>query len=312
MIQYFYFSLIILTVVVLESVISSKLRTISYTAEGTWDKATEDECSHFLCSPKRETWRSADPKYKFYNATTGCAALHSRNISQIHFHGDSYMRQIYSAMLITLLGDYQYGSIRDPVSFPKCSYRQQFHEKTCGLKELNHYGWICNRTILLDPLLNGIDGLHGCNKGIVKLWSFGNHKIGPGRYGVNDANAYSNLFQKSICPVIRDAATNGIFDGTYEKSCQIFWISTHYRIVGWFDDEKEPLVHEFNRGMREFFDNRKCGPINYIDVYNMTLGLRNKTENVELSYDRVHWGMEVNLLKAQIILNAILGQEFNL
>jgi hypothetical protein len=38
------------------------------------------------------------------------------------------------------------------------------------------------------------------------------------------------------------------------------------------------------------------------------LGLKNKTENVELSYDRVHWGMEVNLVKAQILLNVLINQ----
>eukprot|EP01033_Poteriospumella_lacustris_P006438 gene6438-4633_t len=43
----------------------------------------------------------------------------------------------------------------------------------------------------------------------------------------------------------------------------------------------------------------------------MTLGLKNKTENVDLSYDRVHWGMEVNLIKAQIVLNAILSSNGN-
>jgi len=59
--------------------------------------------------------------------------------------------------------------------------------------------------------------------------------------------------------------------------------------------------------MRAFFDSHHCGPINYIDVYNMTLGLQNRTEAVDMSYDRVHWGMEVNLVKAQIILNALLN-----
>lgn len=293
------------------SSLSSPFKTISYTSEGTWSNATEAECAHYLCSPKRETWRSSDPHFRFYNATTGCEALLSRNITQIHFHGDSYMRQIYSAMLITLLGDYQYGSIRDSKAHPQCSYHRQFHEKSCGLKELNHVGWICDKKILLDPLLNGFDNLNECKPGYVKVWSFGNHKLGPGRFGVNDPKAYSNLFERSICPQVKDAASNGRFDGTHSKACQVFWVSTHYRIIGWFDDEKEQNVLDFNNGMRNFFDSGHCGPINYVDVYNMTLGLKNKTENVDLSYDRVHWGMEVNLIKAQIVLNAILSSNGN-
>jgi hypothetical protein len=288
--------------------VSSKFRTVSYTSEGTWTNATADQCSHFLCTSKKETWASTNPKFKFYNATTGCEALLKKNITQIHFHGDSYMRQIYSAMLITLLGDYKYGSIRDGKAFPQCAYHMQFNEKTCGLKELNHYGWICDKKILLDPLLNGFDNLRECKPGYVKLWSFGNHKLGPSRFGVNDAKAYSSSFDRSICPQIRDAVARNEFDGFRDKSCQVFWVSTHYRIIGWFDDEKEEVVKNFNTGMRSYFDSGRCGPINYIDVYNMTLGLKDKPENIELSYDRVHWGMEVNLIKAQIVLNAILDQ----
>lgn len=298
-------------VVVLITTVSGKdHKRVSFTSEGSWTNATDDECAHFLCSPKRETWRPTNyPQYRFYNATTGCQALLSKNISQIHFHGDSYMRQIYSAMLITLLGNYQYGSIRDPNASPKCSYHRQFNEKTCGLKELNHEGWICDKKILLDPLLTGIDNVNDCKPGHVKLWSFGNHQLQRGRFGVNDPVAYSSMFDRSVCPSVKQATESGRFDGTHlHNSCSIYWVSTHWRIVGWFDDEKEPIVYHFNRAMRDYFDSGRCGPVNYIDVYNMTYGLRNKTENVDMSYDRVHWGMEVNLVKAQVILNAILSQ----
>lgn len=295
-------------VVLMISIATTAFKTVSHTSIGTWSNATEEECSHFLCSPKKETWRPIDPDFRFYNSTTGCEALLRKNITHIHFNGDSYMRQMYSAMLITLLGDFQYGSIKNHTATPKCSYHRQFHEKTCGLKELNFAGWVCDRKVLLNPMLYGYDNFNECHPGHVKLWSFGNHKLGPARFGINDAKAYSGHYERILCPKVRDAANRKHFDGSYANSCQVFWVSTHYRIVGWFDDEKEPIVHEFNRGMREFFDSGKCGPINYIDVYNMTLGLKNKTENVELSYDRVHWGMEVNLVKAQILLNVLINQ----
>ena len=59
--------------------------------------------------------------------------------------------------------------------------------------------------------------------------------------------------------------------------------------------------------MRSFFDAGECGAVNYIDVYNMTSGLASQlpTEAEKLTYDGVHWGMEINLIKAQIIIHAL-------
>jgi hypothetical protein len=68
-------------------------------------------------------------------------------------------------------------------------------------------------------------------------------------------------------------------------------------------------VKSYNEGMREFFRGGQCGEVNYIDVYNMTasFGEHHKDIASKYSYDMVHWGMEVNLLKAQIILNALVS-----
>ena len=99
-------------------------------------------------------------------------------------------------------------------------------------------------------------------------------------------------------------------------TCSFWWMSTHQRIIGWFDDEKPPIIRHFNEGMRQFFDRGRCGPFNYIDVFNMTDTLvknftldatseENKAKSMSVSYDYVHFGMEVNLLKAQTFLNAI-------
>jgi hypothetical protein len=303
--------LYLLTFSLLSFVPFHAFKTVSYTSQGEWANGTNWECDHFLCSSKREAWRPDDPNFMLFNATTGCQALKERNITEIQFHGDSYMRQIYAAMLITLSGDFQYGSIRDPKASPTCTYHRQFYEKKCGLKELNHYGYTCNRTVLLNPLLTGLDNLNECTGNLIKLWSFGNHKLSRyGRHGVNNATAFQELFNNSICPHIRDASQQGKLHSYHtNETCSIWWISTHWRIIGWFDDEKEPIVYDYNRNMRQFFDDGECGPINYIDVYNMTYARRNKTENSELSYDMVHWGMEINLVKAQIILNAILNTD---
>jgi hypothetical protein len=288
---------------------------VSYTANGTWVPATNTKfCDQFLCVGKNKVFAPTtndESKFKVYNASQACSALLAKGIKRINFHGDSYMRQIYAAVIITLRGDYRYGSIADPIKTPQCEYHKQFNEKNCGVLQLNHLGDACNGKLKLDPLLTGLDNLNECKEqGTVSLWSFGNHKLGPSRWGVNNATAYASVFNKSICPQIKDAKSwwNGTF-GTYETPCSVWWVSTHQRSVGYFLDEKPEVVERYNREMREFFDRGRCGAVNYIDVFNMTSRLvqDHNEESLSLTYDRVHWGMEINLWKAQIIINALLA-----
>ena len=68
-------------------------------------------------------------------------------------------------------------------------------------------------------------------------------------------------------------------------------------------------MRAYNLGMRDYFDRgARCGPVNYVDVYNMTAALAAGThhEAEKMTYDLVHWGIEVNLHKAQIVLDALL------
>lgn len=283
---------------------------VSYSSNGNWSKATdyEDECrNHFLCTGDGYTWKSNYPNYKFYNSTTGCEALLKKGIKNINFRGDSYMRQIYSGLLITLSGDYQFGSISNGTNFPKCSYHAQFYERNCGLRQLNHYGLTCNGKILLDPLLNGLASVGHCKEGLVELWSFGNHKLGSGRYGVNNATAYVKSFEP-VCHQIAQQE-NSMINGNVENHCSVWWISTHARRRAVFPDETPELVKKYNEEMRKHYDSGHCGKTNYIDVYNMTSLLldHHDQESEKLTYDGVHWGMEVNLIKAQLILNAIIN-----
>jgi hypothetical protein len=326
---------------------------IEYSPAGAWEKASDPEklCKdQYLCAEGYLTWQSSNNPTLF-NVDNACDALVDAGIRNIDFHGDSYMRQIYAAVLITLNGNYRNGSIAD-TDFARsngaeqCVYHTQFAEKHCGVRSLNHGPHVCDGRITLDPMLNGVDSLTQCGKqgnGSIVLFSWGNYKVGPhgGRHGVNDPAAYSQFFEDSgLCPAVRErdemlankrgkkeASAGAGFDEeeasgrkrgrslkgkpkSDRSSCGMYWISTHYRLVAHFPDEAEHQVKSYNEGMRNFFTSGKCGDINYIDVYNMTaaLGQHHKEIAPHLSYDKVHWGMEVNLQKAQIIINALVSE----
>lgn len=317
------------------SIASARGKLVFFTATGTWEYPESSQmnpfhqhnCKHFMCTPSNLTWiPSPNLAIKTYNSTTGCAALLRKGVKHIYFHGDSYMRQIYAALLITLKGDYKYGSIGNSSSSPECAYQRQFFEKRCGTRQLNHYGKVCDDKIILDPFLIGFNDLTPCARdtGSVVLWSFGNYKLSRyGRNGVNNSTMYSAHFMNSICGKIKSHQTHQSPVSSIKQpmnrhsevisnhtKCSIWWISTHYRMKAYFDDEKPQLVREYNEGMRRFFeDSSLCGRVNYIDVYNMTrsIGVNHKQEAEKMTYDGVHWGMELNLIKAQIVLNALLA-----
>ena len=158
-----------------------------------------------------------------------------------------------------------------------------------------------------------------CTKGDVFLWSEGNHRVnsyGSNRFGINNASAYAEHY-------LNDSYKNSWRDGkkphplcpqVEEKYsiCPTYWISTHARITAKYVDEKEERIDSFNREMRTFMESKKCGPMGYLDVYNMTRSLVHDfpDDAKHMSFDGVHWGMEINLVKAQIFLNQIREDSF--
>jgi hypothetical protein len=89
---------------------------------------------------------------------------------------------------------------------------------------------------------------------------------------------------------------------------QVYWVSTHARIVAYFADEQPDVIRSFNHNMMDYVSTY-CKHIGVIDVYNMTEHLIEtdlKNANM-MTYDKVHWGRGVNLIKSHIILNTLLA-----
>jgi hypothetical protein len=88
-------------------------------------------------------------------------------------------------------------------------------------------------------------------------------------------------------------------------------MSTHTRLrESGSRDESYAAIEHYNLAMRQFFESGECAAqVGYIDVYNMTASLvhQHYEDGNLLTYDGLHWGMTVNLIKAQILLNAILS-----
>jgi hypothetical protein len=270
--------------------------------------SNESICNRYMCSPSNLTFLP-DYANTLFDMKSGCKALIDKNISTILFYGDSFMRQIYAGMLITLNGDYEGGSLANLTLTPQCAGMSQFNEKSCGTRSLNHEGRVCDGKVHLDPILSGLGELTTVSHpGSVALWSVGNYKTTrSGRHGVNNATAYQELFETDICQKLN--ARNSSRNTTANRQDgEIYWISTHFRVRAIFGDETDEIIRDYNLNMRKYFDEGlRCGDVNYIDVYNVTanLVLNHREQAVKMTYDQVHWGYQLNLWKAQIILNAI-------
>lgn len=240
---------------------------------------------------------------KRFDSKEACALLERSGIKSLHFIGDSYVRQVYAATLLTVTGDYELGA----VSSSSCAGEAQFEDRHCRqftVKEKT----ACDGKISFH-LVQGIDydgqcQNNYCDPNTLVIWSGGAHGIGANketRYGVNNAFAY---YTRRIRP-----------SELCKSPQRTLWLSTHARATlpnqYFFEDEIHEYVEKFANDLQKYLALDECQNFHYVDVYNMTdslVSMYNRTElrDLKVTYDGVHYGRTVNLLKVQIILNYIL------
>ena len=283
-----------------------------------WIDADIDYCNKtYLCTKSLKTWQSDYPNSTQiipWNNTAGCDIILSRGINRVMFFGDSYMRHIYIAMLLTLSNNYRNAALSRPIE--NCEYSKQFDEKECR-SILKLSSTVCNSKLRLQ-YSSDIPNSNICVPSQLSFWSVGNHPVDYNyntRHGVNNATAYSNKFKHiELCKTLvrkHTTTTNSNVQPTdIHSQCLLFWVSTHARFKG-ANDERKEVIKAYNEGMRAFFaDPAHCGSVRYIDVFNMTASLlRDMYEDAKLlTHDGAHWSIEVNVIKAQILLDSIQSQ----
>jgi len=268
-----------------------------------WRNSSDLEKSLRLSLAENITWSL--PRI-FTNHDT-CGLFNAMGKKRVYFVGDSFMRQIYSAMLLTTTGDFEHGAIKEK----ECSGEEQFADSNCR-KYLEHKRSICNDSVTFhfvstvsdSGYFTGKCSQDMCRSGSLIIWSEGSHPVfldRMSRYGVYDPLAYyfRRILPSEICS---------------QKLSNVFWISAHARptLPGKYNvvDEVPSRVKQFNLDMRSYISRNECWNLNYINVYNMTESLIDRflghnLKDFGLTYDGVHYGMYVNLIKAQIILNSL-------
>lgn len=241
-----------------------------------------------ICTPSYRRWSINSTVYFEDDA---CDILTRRGIKRIWMMGDSYMRHMYIAFIMTITGNYRDGPLIR--SDKTCDYHMLFNEKRCSSTMLQKVKSVCDGQItLLSSMLPDKREI-----GDLIFMSEGNHILHNRFDTINNASAYSSHYLSS---------TNSLCSNSGPPSITI-WISTHARIASTNKFETSARVKLYNEQMKDFVLSGRCGPIQYIDVYNMTNDLKtnHRDDALRMTYDKAHWGMEVNLAKAQMILTEI-------
>ena len=253
-----------------------------------------------LCSPSKRTW--GDSSF-FKNQSAACSKFAEAGVKSLAFAGDSFMRHIFQGFSITLSGDYKRGAV-GKFAPEICEFHNQFSEKYCSMNTVSPK-ILCDGSVEME--LGWADPQSYCKSDskTVVFFSYGNHQINGvhNRHTINNAQDYISLFEEqNICDRVQTKPAN----------CEIYWVSTHHRLRNGSQypgvEETYERIEKYNIAMRNYFTSPRCNGIKYIDVYNLTKSLMDELPAWEaelMAYDHAHWGMEVNLLKVQIILNAL-------
>jgi len=230
--------------------------------------------------------------------------------------------------MILLSGNIRSGSMSKEL--PNCLHDNQFDEKGCYLNgTLEFSGRAKDRpTYCLEETGHAVTILYSGNvkelggyllskreqdsqaaaTNSIVVFSGGNSATHPVYGGIdgsiNNASAYFELYSEyGVCQVAARLQKKSPSVATF--------LSTHYRIDEYHTGpQSHKDVENFNLGMKEIFASGRCGRgnIDFIDVYNMTsqLVLNHYNESLLMTHDRMHWSRNVNLLKAQLVLDHFL------
>ena len=145
------------------------------------------------------------------------------------------------------------------------------------------------------------------------VWWGGNHAIDNNyatRYGVHDATLVAKgILQPQCGAVLRDSQKSQI-------TKKVVWLDTHVRQghgsycpLKFHNDEKLPVVQRYREELPKYLE-EICDIHKIASVWEASYQLvMTRFEEAEtMTFDRVHWGMQLNLLKAHAIIHQILLQ----
>ncbi|XP_068688714.1 uncharacterized protein [Montipora foliosa] len=231
---------------------------------------------------------------------SACESI-SKRVSSLTFIGDSLVRHLFSAMLIILTNDPLYGALKFSTT-PKmrdiCKGDSQFGDSICHVhtamtwRDVIDNPNFCNRwarfqisyvkayRVEIASLAHLTIKKHLNKVGSVVLMGIGIH---------NNFNSTA-VVQSYLEPAVRLISTSK------NGWPHLIWLSTHstgpLKPINYHRDQGNLAISSFNENIAKYCNEHN---IAVFDTFNMTTGVH--------SFDGTHFGVGVNIMKVQILLN---------
>jgi len=229
--------------------------------------------------------------------TKPCHALAGKSIL---FVGDSFERHAYVAFVLWLSNNTNTGALK-PQHDTKCEGNGQFEEKVCR-NQLAFQRHVCGVSIALKYGAWPRPSVADLRQYDHIIWGGGNHPVDGDyvkRKGVNDAQTVNNLILRPTCA------------GDFRRwSQKIIWLQPHRQLDPHYGLQCRAQVGRYNTEMPNFLL-KTCGIDKIVSVWNATDSLvgHHKREASYMTWDGMHWGMRVNMLKAYKVFDAMRTAE---
>lgn len=248
--------------------------------------------SQWYCTPSMKSW--SPEKY----SRDPCKTLKGKRVA---FVGDSYARHAYIAFLSWLSDNYQHAAL-GKIHDLDCEYENQYSEKKCREKII-HAKTVCDghtNVSLFYGHAPHVDSAKIQHHDMI-VWSIGRHPYDGNyshRLGVNDAYAMYTGFFGPRCE-----SYNSTLLAEFCK--KVVWLDTHVRVMPHHADENYNQELKFHIEAPTWIF-RSCNVQRFASAWDATdrLVSNHISDAQKMSFDGVHWGSAVNLLKAQAVLKA--------
>ncbi|XP_071117332.1 uncharacterized protein [Haliotis cracherodii] len=262
-------------------------------------RRVESECTCSDCYDLRQeryadysNWIPADSRcpYRAFSSEEACALLKG---SSIHFVGDSLVRHIYTALLLVLSGDMDYGALKSSASQEtrsSCRGLYMFTEKVCRIN-LSYATNLCGgQTRLVMKYYAHTQAGRAFLTHVKTITNQTKSLILTG-IGIHNGFNITQILPRFIGPVIQDLKPRT------SKWPFLIWANTH--APGLF---KSPSLHHQTRPIMEKFNSEMVdlmaeNDVPVFETFNLTDWMS--------SFDGEHYGRGINVVKANILLHYI-------
>ncbi|KAK6174647.1 hypothetical protein SNE40_017883 [Patella caerulea] len=225
-------------------------------------------------------------KIRKYNYTEACQLLDGVTL---YLSGDSYIRHIYTALLLFLRNNTFDGALKKGVSkviHDQCTGMYMFTEKVCRLHLESDFRLkdLCGGKfkLMFNYFFSSVSGTHFVNR--IKTIKAAPKSLVVFGVAIHDKYNTSTIKKKYIEPVVKTKGKN--------KWPKLLWTTPH-----------SPGILNVGSRLTVFNFISQMDPI--LKKYKVpTFNTFNMTENM-MSFDGNHYGLGINIWKIQILLNYI-------